>query len=138
MEIDACTFFRVTRNANTELSEEDKAEDLLAMIETELRERKFAPIVRLEVASETMSAGPPRACLAADLGLDEEEDVFEVDATRGMLGMRQPDGDRLLAIDVLQESVDAGALRPAASSGGPPLARPPTATSSTRSATPAR
>ena len=40
--------FRVTRNANTE-GNEDQADDLVALIESELRERKFAPIVRLQV-----------------------------------------------------------------------------------------
>ena len=49
MEIDGCELFRVTRNANTERDEE-QADDLLALIEAELRERKFAPIVRLQVA----------------------------------------------------------------------------------------
>ena len=58
MEVESCEFFRVTRNANTEL-EEDQAEDLLSMIETELRDRKFAPFVRLEI-----SAGMGR-CTAA-------------------------------------------------------------------------
>ncbi|MDQ7007143.1 MAG: polyphosphate kinase 1 [Acidobacteriota bacterium] len=82
MEVDSCEMFRVTRNANTELDEE-KADDLLAMIETELRERKFAPIVRLEVAPGITPLH--RGMLAAELGLDEESDVFEVD---GMLGMR--------------------------------------------------
>ena len=82
MEIDSCELFRVTRNANTEIDEE-KADDLLAMIETELRERKFAPIVRLEVAPGI--APLHRGMLAAELGLDEDADVFEVD---GMLGMR--------------------------------------------------
>jgi polyphosphate kinase len=53
------------------------------MIETELRERKFAPIVRLEV-EEGMS-DLHRGMLAAELGLDEESDVVEVD---GMLGTR--------------------------------------------------
>ena len=48
MEIDACELFRVTRNANTERDEEE-ADDLLALIESELRDRRFAPIVRLEV-----------------------------------------------------------------------------------------
>jgi len=81
MEIDDCELFRVTRNANTE-SEEEVAEDLLSMIETELRERQFAPIVRLEVAKGMMPLH--RGMLAAELGLDEESDVAEVD---GMLGM---------------------------------------------------
>ena len=90
MLIDSFSMFRVTRNANTERDEE-QADDLLAMIEDELRDRKFAPIVRLEV-SKQMSA-QHRGMLAAELGLDEHADVFEVE---GMLGM----GDlmQLLAI----------------------------------------
>jgi polyphosphate kinase len=40
--------FRVTRNAELERHEED-ADDLLDMISYELRERRFAPFVRLEV-----------------------------------------------------------------------------------------
>ncbi|MCC7407721.1 MAG: polyphosphate kinase 1, partial [Phycisphaeraceae bacterium] len=40
--------FRVTRNADVERDEED-AEDLLELIEQELRDRRFAPVVRLEV-----------------------------------------------------------------------------------------
>jgi polyphosphate kinase len=82
MEVDGFSLFRVTRNANTGRDEE-RAEDLLAMIESELRERKFAPVVRLEVAA-TM-APSHRAMLAAELGLDEQTDVFEVD---GILGLR--------------------------------------------------
>jgi polyphosphate kinase len=81
MEIDHCELFRVTRNANTE-REEEVADDLLAMIESELRERQFAPIVRLEVAKGMDPIH--RGMLAAELGLDEESDVAEVD---GMLGM---------------------------------------------------
>ena len=49
MEVTSCEFFRVTRNANTERDEEE-ADDLLALIESELRDRRFSPIVRLEVA----------------------------------------------------------------------------------------
>ena len=82
MEIESCDIFRVTRNANVEVDEEE-ADDLLEMIESELRERHFAPIVRLEV----MSGMNPthRGMLAAELGLDEEVDVFEV---HGMMAMR--------------------------------------------------
>ncbi len=82
IEVMACEPFRVTRNANTEL-EEDAADDLMEMIESEVRDRKFAPIVRLE----TIKAIEPlhRGMLAAELGLDEDEDVFESDV---MLGMR--------------------------------------------------
>jgi polyphosphate kinase len=81
MEIERTELFRVTRNADVE-SDEDKADDLLALIESELQERKFAPIVRLEVA-RGMDA-THRGRLAAELGLDEQADVFEVD---GFLGL---------------------------------------------------
>src|SRR5262249_42776243 len=50
MEIEACSMFRVSRNANTERAEEE-AEDLLEMIEIELREPKFPPAVRLQLAT---------------------------------------------------------------------------------------
>jgi len=80
MVTESCTPFRVTRNAHTE-GEEEQADDLLALIEAELRERKFAPIVRVEIAR-----GIPdlhRGLLADKFGLDEGSDVFEVD---GLLG----------------------------------------------------
>jgi polyphosphate kinase len=80
MEIGRYELFRVTRNAITELDEEE-ADDLLEMIEAELRERKFAPIVRLQVAKGM--SDQHRGMLAAELGLDEAADVFEIE---GMLG----------------------------------------------------
>ena len=49
MELIATYPFRVTRNADIARSE-DEADDLLEMISEELRERRFAPVVRLEVA----------------------------------------------------------------------------------------
>ena len=69
-----CDLFRVTRNANTETDEEE-ADDLVEMIESELKERRFAPIVRMEVAE-----GIPvlqRGRLAAELDINENDDVFE-------------------------------------------------------------
>jgi polyphosphate kinase len=44
--------FRVTRNADIARNEEE-AEDLLEMIEEELRERRFAEVVRLEIDRDT-------------------------------------------------------------------------------------
>jgi polyphosphate kinase len=82
MEIVACEIFRVTRNANTEKDEEE-ADDLMAMIESELKERRFAPIVRLEIGKGMEAAH--RGRLAAELELDEGSDVFE---EPGMLAMR--------------------------------------------------
>ncbi len=48
MIIESVMPFRVTRNADVERDEED-AEDLLELIEQELRDRRFAAAVRLEV-----------------------------------------------------------------------------------------
>ncbi|WP_238787642.1 polyphosphate kinase 1 [Thiospirillum jenense] len=74
MEIERCALFRVTRNAIVE-PDAEAANDLLEMIETELRERHFAPIVRLEVQAGMDPVH--RGMLAAELGLNEE-DVYEV------------------------------------------------------------
>ena len=82
MEIESAELFRVTRNANTE-RDEDQADDLVSMIEAELRDRKFAPIVRLQ----TQDGINPhhKGMLAAELGLDRDSDVYE---TNVMIGMR--------------------------------------------------
>ena len=76
MQIESCELFRVTRNAITEIPG-NQAEDLMSMVESELRDRKFAPIVRMET-SKGMDP-TRRGMLAAELGLDEATDVFEVD-----------------------------------------------------------
>jgi polyphosphate kinase len=52
MEIGECAAFRVTRDADFEVS--DEADDLLEAVELELRRRRFGDVVRLEV-SESMS-----------------------------------------------------------------------------------
>lgn len=48
VEVLSANVFRVTRNADIERNEEE-ADDLLEMIEEELRERRFAEVVRLEI-----------------------------------------------------------------------------------------
>jgi polyphosphate kinase len=86
MEIEDCELFYVTRNANTS-RDEDEADDLLAVIESEVRHRRFAKIVRVVVQSDMDSTR--RGMLAAELGLDEA-DVFEKKgllATRDLLGL---------------------------------------------------
>ena len=51
MDVISEHMFRVTRNANTERNEEH-ADDLLSMIESELRDRRFAPIVRMQIQGD--------------------------------------------------------------------------------------
>jgi len=91
MIVETCEVFRVTRNAITEPHQE-QANDLLQMIESALRERKFAEIVRLEVGWGMSEQH--RGMLSAELGVDEECDVFEVE---GVLGKR--DLLEIVAID---------------------------------------
>ncbi len=77
--------FRITRNADLGRNEE-VAEDLLAMISEELRERRFAPVVHLEVAKDM----PPydRRLLIRELGL-QPDDIFEVDGLIDLTGCFQ-------------------------------------------------
>jgi polyphosphate kinase len=82
LNIVACEHFRVTRNAVTERDEEE-ADDLLELIESELRDRRFAPMVRLEVGHGMDPTH--RGMLSAELGLDDAHDVFEYD---GILALR--------------------------------------------------
>jgi polyphosphate kinase len=62
--------FRVTRNADVERDEED-AEDLLELIEQELRDRRFAQAVRLEVSDDP--GRPMNRLLAEQLDLRDQE-----------------------------------------------------------------
>ncbi len=73
MEIVSASAFRVSRNADVD-RDDDEAEDLLDMISEELRERRFAPVVRLEVERGM----PPevRDLLCRELELDDA-DVYE-------------------------------------------------------------
>jgi polyphosphate kinase len=53
MEIVECSVFRVTRDADFEVS--DEADDLLEAVELELRKRRFGHVVRVEVSSSISS-----------------------------------------------------------------------------------
>ncbi len=79
MEIVDYDFFRVTRDADLEVS--DDAADLLQAVEDELRRRRFGEVVRVEVGAHC--AERLREELAALLGVQDDE-VFPVD---GLLDM---------------------------------------------------
>ncbi|HEX2225396.1 MAG TPA: polyphosphate kinase 1 [Thermoanaerobaculia bacterium] len=81
MEIVESHPFRVTRNADVQRNEET-ADDLLEVIQEELRERRFATVVRLEVA-----AGMPawmRELISDELEVEDSE-IF---ALEGPLALR--------------------------------------------------
>lgn len=82
MMIQECHPFRVTRNADLSV-EEDEADDLLMAIEQELRKRRVGKsAVRLEIQASTPENVKLR--LMEDLGL-EEIDVYDVE---GLLGLK--------------------------------------------------
>jgi len=68
--------FRITRNADVERGEED-AEDLLELIEQELRDRRFARAVRLE--TDDAPFHPLNHFLMQELGL-HQDDVYPMPA----------------------------------------------------------
>jgi polyphosphate kinase len=79
MEVLERALFRVTRDADFEVS--DEADDLLEALQTELRRRRFGDVVRLEV-SDSMSEGM-LAELKDGLGIHDDQ-VYPV---RGLLDM---------------------------------------------------
>lgn len=80
MLVGKCHRFRVTRDADIEIRE-DEAEDLLRVIQQEIRQRRFGSPVRLEV-----STGMPAEMveyLTESLGLFDE-DVYVIDGPLGV------------------------------------------------------
>lgn len=76
MELVSVHAFRVTRSAAVDRGDDDdEAEDLLALISEELRERRFAPVVRLEV--DRKMPREVRQLLVRELELGEQ-DVYEM------------------------------------------------------------
>ncbi len=74
MEILERAVFRVTRDADFELS--DDADDLLEAVETELRRRRFGDVVRVEVSSSTSRGMLER--LQQGLGASDDQ-IYEID-----------------------------------------------------------
>ena len=68
--------FRVTRNWDLEIDEED-AEDLLQTIQQELRRRDRGNAVRLEISGEVLAGSLARLCKALNK-LESPEDVYHV------------------------------------------------------------
>ncbi|HET9933173.1 MAG TPA: polyphosphate kinase 1 [Polyangiaceae bacterium] len=83
MRIVGCWPFRVTRDMDLEILEEEAA-DLLALVDREVRRRRFGAAVRLEVAP-----GVPeriRALLLEKLEL-EADDLYEAEGPLGLAGL---------------------------------------------------
>jgi polyphosphate kinase len=83
MEVLEVHTFRVTRNEDLEV-EEDDAENLLKALEKELLRRRFGPPVRLEV--EESIAPQVLELLTEELGVSQDE-VFRVDGLLDLVGL---------------------------------------------------
>ena len=70
MVVESVQAFRISRNADVSRSEEE-ADDLLELISEELRERRFAPVVRLEV--DAAMPEPIRGLLMRELSLTDDD-----------------------------------------------------------------
>ena len=73
MEILERSVFRVTRDADFELS--DEADDLLEAVELELRRRRFGDVVRVEVSSSTSRGMVERLCHGLGAAPDQ---IYEI------------------------------------------------------------
>ncbi len=88
MEIVNATAFRVTRNSEYEI-DDDEVEDLLKAIEEEVRKRRRGDAVRLELAADA----PPEVELLLTEALDlESTDVFRVPGLLDLTGLFQIHG----------------------------------------------
>jgi len=83
MEVVESTTFRITRNEDVEV-EEDDAENLLKAMEKELLRRRFGPPIRLELARDTSER--VRNLLVRELAISEEE-VYELPAPLDLTGL---------------------------------------------------
>jgi polyphosphate kinase len=79
MEITECTAFRVTRDADFEVS--DEADDLLEAVEFELRRRRFGDVIRVEVSSSASTRMLER--LKRGLRVDDAQ----IYLAQGLLGL---------------------------------------------------
>ena len=83
MEIVSYYPFRITRDAELDI-EEEEADDLISALQEELRKQKFGSVVRMEIASDM----PPeiRKELIEQLGITEA-DVYDIPGLIGLGGL---------------------------------------------------
>jgi len=82
MQVTGVHPFRVTRNADIRRDEEE-ATDLLSIISEELRERRFAPVVRLEMDKEMPAE--VRRLLSREMELGPD-DIYEIEGLLDFTG----------------------------------------------------
>src|SRR5207249_6114476 len=83
MDVEEHHLFRVTRNADLAI-EEDEADDLLLAIQEELRRRRFGEAVRLEVERSMPAA--TRLILLRGIGLTDD-DCYDISGMLDLTGL---------------------------------------------------
>ncbi len=91
--------FRITRNTDLEV-DPDEADDLLALIQEEVRNRRFAEVVRLEV--DPAMPESLRQLLLEELNADQDSDGLPLTLEDVYEGEGLLDASDLLAISVLE------------------------------------
>ncbi len=89
MEIVECCVFRVTRDADFEVS--DEADDLIEAVQDELRRRRFGDVVRVEIAGSASTRMLERLALGLDV---TSEQIY---LTQGLLDLGEL--QELVALD---------------------------------------
>jgi len=88
MEILGCSMFRVTRDMDMEIPGQD-SNDLLSIVDREIRKRRFGACVRLEIEAKVPER--VRHLLADELEI-EDEDVYESEGLLGLSALMQLTG----------------------------------------------
>ncbi len=84
VEILGCYTFRITRNTDLQIDDDDEADDLLSLIQEEVRNRRFAEVVRIEV--HTSMPASLRQLLLAEFSEQQEPPARPLTARRPLRG----------------------------------------------------
>ena len=118
VEILGWYLFRITRNTDLQIEIGDEAEDLLSLIQEEVRNRRFAEVVRIEVHSDDAGLAPPAAARRVHASSRSRPPC----SSRRRISTRSPglmDTADLLSLSALDVP---GAARPRLPSGHQPAA----------------
>ena len=119
MRLDSATVFRVTRNSDFEI-DDDEVEDLLKAIEEEVRKRRQGAAVRLEIEAAAPVEVEQRLMAALDLdqidvyripGILDSTGLFQVHGLPGFPHLRDPHFVPQPSPDFLQASTFWAAIR---------------------------
>ena len=119
MRLDSATVFRVTRNSDFEI-DDDEVEDLLKAIEEEVRKRRQGAAVRLEIEAAAPVEVEQRLMAALDLdqvdvyripGILDSTGLFQVHGLPGFPQLRDPHFVPQPSPDFLQASTLWAAIR---------------------------